>query len=192
MQRNSDDTIADPIKLIEEDHAWQLLLCDALEKIADSLPNNIDKRLIATTGEALRKVVPLHNRMEEKALFPILAKRAGQTKEISDTFLLLCREHETDEAFACEIADELDQFICRGAQKNPEMMGYMLRGLFVSLRRHINWENQTVLPLARNILKLDDREELREWMRTHPEVLRCRRLLKNVGTCLGYQTCPYL
>ena len=63
MQQQSDDKISDPIRLIEEDHAWQLVLCDALEKIADSLPNNIDQGLIAVSGEALTKVISQHNRM---------------------------------------------------------------------------------------------------------------------------------
>ena len=186
MQHHTDGKYTDPIGLIEQDHCWQIVLCDALEHIADTLPNNFDPDLLHLTGEALKTVISEHNRMEEQALFPLLAKRVRPDTEFSDMAAQLCSEHETDQALAHELAEQLEIIVTGRARQNAEMLGYMLRSFFVSLRRHISWENQTILPLARNNLNKDDLEELRQWMLSHPEMSRCRLLLKAIGKHVGY------
>ena len=99
---------------------------------------------------------------EEDHLFPILRRRNTGDQACQKVLLQLEHEHGSDETFACEIADELDQIAKAQAPKNAEMLGYMLRGFFVSLRRHIRWENATVIPLARRTLTEADLFELRE------------------------------
>jgi hemerythrin-like domain-containing protein len=76
--------------------------------------------------------------------------------------LQLEHEHGSDESFAYEIADELEHIAEAKAPENAEMLGYMLRGFFISQRRHIRWENATVIPLARRTLTEADLAELRE------------------------------
>ena len=71
---------------------------------------------------------------------------------------------------AIEIAEELAQFVEDGRPRNPEMLGYMLRGFFVSQRRHIAWENMpvaTTAPVAwpkrpKNVLRLVSMKNLLE------------------------------
>ena len=58
-------------------------------------------------------------------------------------------EHAADESFAHELADELQLLADTGLVRNAEMLGYMLRGFFEHQRRHIEWENRVLLPLAR-------------------------------------------
>ena len=61
---------------------------------------------------------------------------------------------------ASEIAEALQTLAQGGRPANPEMLGYMLRGFFERYRRHVHWENQLVMPLARQRLNRDDLEQL--------------------------------
>lgn len=186
MQHQTDGKYSDPVGLIEQDHYWQIVLCEALEHIADTLPNNFDPDLLHLTSEALKVVISEHNLMEEQALFPLLAKRVPAEIRFFDMAAQLSSEHETDQALALELAEQLEIIVSGSPRQNAEMLGYMLRSFFVSLRRHISWENQTILPLARNNLSSDDLEELRQWMLSHPEMSRSRLLLKAIGKFVGY------
>jgi hemerythrin-like domain-containing protein len=67
-------------------------------------------------------------------------------------------EHEIDEGLAIEIASALRGLIQGAPLTNAESLGDMLRGFFKSQRRHIAWENDVVLPLARRILPPEDLE----------------------------------
>jgi len=191
MNAQPDEKINNPLGLIEDDHCWQLVLCDALENIADQLPTTIDPRLYALTSEVLKKVICHHNTMEEEALFPVILKHLDAESNLRNAFAQLKIEHETDGEHALEIAHELDRIAAGGLMANPEMIGYMLRGFFESLRRHIHWENQTILPLAHDLLSQNDLNSISNWITHHPETFRCSRLLKELGRHIGHRDCPY-
>jgi len=191
MNHVKNGKIENPLKLIADDHCWQLVLCDGLETIADTLPNDVDYRLISLASEVLKKAISQHNRLEEEALFPILLGRLNEDSHLRSAFKQLHQEHETDGEHALEIADELDRIVINRRVENPEMLGYMLRGFFDALRRHINWENQTVLPLAADLLTTKDLVIISRWIDEHPETIRCGRLLRLVGKHLGHTTCPH-
>lgn len=152
----------DPISAFEVDHVLKLGLCDVLESIADALPHTADASLATIAARILRNGLPEHVALEEEHLFPMLRRRNAGDQACQKVLLQLEHEHGSDETFAHEIADELDQIAAAHAPKNAEMLGYMLRGFFVSLRRHIRWENATVLPLARRTLTEADLMELRD------------------------------
>ncbi|MBN9246319.1 MAG: hypothetical protein J0I81_02505, partial [Hyphomicrobium sp.] len=59
------------------------------------------------------------------------------------------------------------------APRNPETLGYILRGYFESQRRHIAWEDSVVLPAARKALTVEDLARLQEWimMSDHPRCI---------------------
>lgn len=150
----------DPIAVIEEEHAVQLELCSVLEFLADSLPNAVDPRLASLAVTILRNGLKQHTSLEEEGLFPLLRRRIGGTAHLLAMLDQLTAEHEADEGLAIEIADALDEIVAERPTENPEMLGYMLRGFFENQRRHIEWENNVVLPLARNVLNADDLGEL--------------------------------
>lgn len=153
----------DPISAFEVDHVLKLGLCDVLESIADALPHTADTSLATIAVRILRNGLPEHVALEEGHLFPLLRRRNAGDQSCQKILLQLEHEHGSDEAFAYEIADELEQIAEAKAPKNAEMLGYMLRGFFVSLRRHIRWENATVIPLARRTLTAEaDITQLRE------------------------------
>jgi hemerythrin-like domain-containing protein len=160
LQRN-------PLDLLEHDHARQMGLCDILEQIADSLPADMDRRRCREAASALRHDLPLHHLDEEQGLFPLLRRHAAQSEKLSAIMARLSSEHMADESFAEELTEELERLAEGRSPSNPEALGYMLRGFFESYRRHIHWENEFLLPLAREMLTDADLDELFGCMANH-------------------------
>jgi len=149
-----------PLDVLAHDHALQEQLCDAMERIADGLPDDVDRRLCGQVASCLKYDLPLHHRDEETGLFPLLRKRALSTDGIGEIIDRLTDEHVTDSDYASEISEALDVLGEGGKADNPDMLGYMLRGFFERYRRHVLWENTLVLPLARRRLTPEDLEVL--------------------------------
>lgn len=145
-----------PLEIIEHAHLAQNELCDALERIADGLPDDIDKRICAWSAAQLKFEVPLHHRDEDEALFPQLRRRAWPSDGMDAILDRLSREHDSDTDLGSELVEWLDQLAEGKRLANPDMVGYMLRGFFESYRRHINWENTLVMPVARRRLSKED------------------------------------
>lgn len=153
-----------PLDVIAHDHSMQVELCDVLERIADGLPDEVDRRLCAQAAASLVYELPLHHHDEETGLFPLLRERATPEDQIDGILSRLAAEHVTDTDFAGEIVEPLE-ILGRGEKvRNPDMVGYMLRGFFERYRRHVHWENTLVLPLARQRLLPEDLDALARMM----------------------------
>lgn len=164
------------LEFVKLDHEQHLQLCDVLEAIADSLPDRIDEQQCVYAAEALRYRVNAHHQLEENVLFPRLAARAGDDLALRKILDRLADEHRTDEGH-CEEAIELLSKLSHGILPlNMDAAGYMLRGLFEGLRRHIAFENDHVLPLAQKILQQDDLEALAHGIRRTLQVPHHARL----------------
>ena len=157
------------LDLIEHEHHIQARICDSLEQIADGLPDNVDRRICLHVANALRYELPLHHRDEECGLFPLIEERALAGDNVHDILARLALEHATDESFASELLESLDNLGRGDKIANPDMVGYMLRSFFESYRRHIHWENAVVLPLARARLTEQDIVRLEEIMNGNRE-----------------------
>lgn len=154
----------DPVGVIEEEHALQLELCDVLEAIADSLPDTVNADLARVAIAILKSDWRNHIALEEQCLFPKLRDRSAGDGMAHRILAQLEAEHESDQDFADEIVTALEAFLESGELANPNMLGYMLRGFFESQRRHIRWENSTVVPLARRILDAADLAGMQAWI----------------------------
>lgn len=153
-----------PLDVIASAHQLQEQLCDALERIADGLPDEADRRLCAQSAATLSDDIPLHHRDEEEGLFPLLRQRALPEDQIGETLDRLASEHAADTDFATEIAEALEGLARGEKHSNPDMVGYMLRGFFERYRRHVRWENALIMPVARARLGSDDLEALSQIM----------------------------
>ncbi len=151
---------SNPLDVIAHEHEWQEKLCDALERIADDLPDNVDRMLVAAILPMLRIDLRVHIRDEEEGLFPLMTRRAQPGDNFDEIAQVLSVEHAADEGFADEIVDQLEELKDGKRPLNPEMVGYMLRGFFETQRRHLAWEDAVVLPLARARLTADDLRQL--------------------------------
>jgi len=167
---NENDSI-DPLDFILKEHVSHQKLCDLLEEIADMLLEGVDREKARQAVNVLKYELPLHHQIEEQALFPLLVKYANSEDNAGEIVTRLNEEHVIDESFAEELIEFLEQ-LAQGKQlDDANMFGYMLRGFFENYRRHILWENNVVLPLARRRLSADGLAELASLiteLQTHP------------------------
>ena len=126
-------------------HDAQLTLCTALEEIADSLPANINRQKCIYAAKSLIPLINGIHRYEEDTLFPLLEQARADDSTRVEAIARLKFEHVEDECFAEELTDTLNRLGRGDATVNAEAAGYMLRGFFESLRRHIAFEQQFML-----------------------------------------------
>lgn len=146
--------------MISREHREHLDLCANLEEIADSLPNNVDQHACTCVALALRYRVGVHHAIEEEVLFPLLTARAGDDVVLMSTLLRLKDEHRTDEGYCDEVLELLTALSKGNRPANAEAAGYLLRGLFECMRRHIAFEEDHLLPKAREVLEDSDLQTL--------------------------------
>lgn len=139
-------TASDPIAAIRMAHKEQLALCDCLESIADGLPNTNHQRCIYAAKVIGPLTVDLH-RFEEAALYPQIVRTLGASPELSQTLQRLKFEHCEDECFTEELTEVLLALGRDEPGLNIEAVGYMLRGFFSNMRRHIAFEQDHLLAL---------------------------------------------
>ncbi|WP_137157397.1 hemerythrin domain-containing protein [Rhizobium sp. FKL33] len=130
-------------------HQEQLRLCAELEQIADSLPANVNRQKCLYAAKALGPMIKGLHHYEENVLFPALETR-GLAGDLSKTLARLKFEHFEDECFAEELSERLLLLGAGGGEINMEATGYMLRGFFEAVRRHIAFEREHLID------KLDD------------------------------------
>ena len=159
---------SDPLDRLAAEHTLELELCEALEDIADGLPSRLDRNLIRMVVNVLAHGVSAHFEFEEEALFPMLRRRASSGELLIAALDQLAVEHRRDAGMCGELAEELRYCLLRERPRNPEMLGYMLRGFFEGQRRHVEWENSVVLPAARRLLTEQDRQELTRYIQHCP------------------------
>lgn len=132
------------LEWLQRAHTEQLAICDMLEEIADSLPANIDTRKCLEAAKSLNPLIKGVHSYEETVLFPWLESSADIQPALRETLHRLKFEHCEDACFAEELTDTLIR-LGRREPVNMEATGYMLRGFFESLRRHIAFEREHIL-----------------------------------------------
>lgn len=125
-------------------HTEQLALCRELEEIADSLPASINRQKCIYAAKALGPLIKGIHHYEETVLFPQLEASPDATDALGPTLERLKFEHCEDECFAEELTDALLK-LGSGDRVNMEAVGYMLRGFFEGIRRHIAFEREHLL-----------------------------------------------
>jgi hypothetical protein len=134
-----------PAAVMKRAHLEKLRLCDALERIADTLPR-VDCLACLTVANAIVPLLRDIHRYEETMIFPAYeAASTGGDANLASTRRLRA-EHVEDECFAGEVTEILLRIGHGGRVENAEAIGFMLRGFFESLRRHIAFEREHVLP----------------------------------------------
>lgn len=164
-------------EIIAEEHALQRELCDLLELIADGLPHTFDRARAAVVVSMLGGAIPSHTRLEEQALFPILLKRLPSGHPVAAAIGCLTQDHEHEHASLIELTEALGVAIAGTDAVNMEALGYLLRGQFEALRRHLDFEDQVVMPAARLALTADDLAMLQDWIMRSAHPRCCRQSL---------------
>lgn len=129
-------------------HHRQLMgLCGELERVADSLPHNVNQQTCIQLANALGPNLIAAQELEEKEIFPALLSLAPCGKELGDTIRQLCQDHQMDRCYAEEVQEMLYSYGVGMLSVSHETAGFMLRGFFESLRRHLAFEDHLVMPL---------------------------------------------
>lgn len=126
-------------------HFEKLRLCEVLEEIADSLPGRVDRLKCLGVANMLVPLLREIHRYEEDTIFPAYEAVHGDTE--ASTTRRLRAEHVEDECFADEVTEVLLAIGHGRTVANAEALGFMLRGLFETIRRHIAFEREHILPM---------------------------------------------
>ncbi len=119
-------------------------LCRELEDMADRLPGRLDTHQAVLTVGRLRVGLRRAHLFEETLVFPSLA---AARRDLGPVLERLVSEHAEDEDHASDLEDALATFGASGEGVHAERLGYMMRGLFVALRRHVAFERDHLMPL---------------------------------------------
>ena len=167
-----------PLDVIKKNHKFHNYLCDAVEEIADSLPDKADTDLCQRIINVLPVELFLHQIDEELGLFPLLEKRSQPEDHMSDVINELIREHLIDTDQAAELMIPMSKLASGEKPDNPDEVGYIFRRFFESYRRHLIWETEFILPLASKKLLFEDLANLN---------LRMFRNRKTSSKLVGYE-----
>ncbi|MCP4941265.1 MAG: hemerythrin domain-containing protein [Planctomycetaceae bacterium] len=162
--------LATALAIIQFERSDQLELCDGLELVADQLPDQVDFSLYESIHEKLRRNLPIYH-LNEEALFERVRGHTSSWVDTSSVLECVRREHAIHNCYADELYENLDVLRAGNDIRNPSTIGYMLRFCFDSLRRHIVWEDMTLMPLASTILTTDDLAELSETVQKNRETI---------------------
>lgn len=139
----------DLIAQFRSNHHEKLALCDRLEAIADSLPDNIDASLCSTTAKAIDPILSKAQEVEENKLYPALKKYYEDNFDQSHILDKLVAEHFEDRLFGEEVSEVLRSYGRGQPAQSADATGYMLRGFFEGLRRHMSYEEALLKPLRK-------------------------------------------
>ncbi|WEZ85050.1 hemerythrin domain-containing protein [Rhizobium sp. 32-5/1] len=124
-------------------------MCQELEDIADSLPAAVDALSCLSIAAKLLPALQRAHEYEEKVIFPAYEKLAASRGQTISTDRLRA-EHISDECFAADLTGILLKIGHGGPVDQAETFGFMLRGFFDGLRRHVAFEDEHVVPAIRN------------------------------------------
>lgn len=152
--------IRHPIEFLFADHDRLRVVCAALERLANDCTAEDAQENAAFALSYLESELPLHIADEEQDLFPLLKRRCAPDDEIDTILALLNDEHEADQEYQLRLLEPL-RSIAAGAQPADAVeFGHAARAFSVFQRRHLAWENGTVLPLARKRLTAADQADM--------------------------------
>ncbi len=158
------ESLADPLGFMEVEHAWHDAVTRWIEAVLDGLENRPIQAEAEVMVEFLTRDLPRHIQDEEEDLFPLLKERCGNDSSTKAVISRLSEEHKLDEDLVDFIIADLQMIAAN--KRVPNLMRFFANasGFAENQRRHLAWENQTVLPLARKSLTEADVKTLARGM----------------------------
>jgi hypothetical protein len=155
----------EPLARIAEALRTKRSICDLVETIADSLPEP-SSLICLRAACVLRNDLPLYFADAGRYLLPQLRARHSGSNWIERMLDQVEADHVQLEGSIDEVADLLERIGAGKARHHERIVaGYALRCFFEGLRRHINWEQNLILPLANESLTADDMLVIAEGIR---------------------------
>ncbi len=132
---------------LDAHHAALTSLCNALESIADDLPNFADPPRCLYIANTIHPIVRSAHEFEESTVFGVLLNTVGTKSGVSASLERLRYEHWEDQGYALEINEGLLAALSDRRTGSADHLGYMLRGFFGGMRRHIAFEVEYIRPI---------------------------------------------
>ena len=129
----------------------QKAICDELESIADSLPNNVNNQICLQASQTLLPLIKLAHQFEEAQLFPLLTGPSYSHLGLDQAIKRLSSEHLSDEDYAEDLCKAIQNYLVLADHGRAESLAWMLRGFFENIRRHIAFEREQILPLINKL-----------------------------------------
>ena len=108
----------------------------------------------------LRTELPPHIADEEEDLFPCLQRRSPGDHEMRQILDTLHQEHEEDFALLPSLIAGHEDLLAARPVAARELFETSVVRFVETQRRHVIWENNIVLPLARRRLSAEDMEKI--------------------------------
>jgi hemerythrin-like domain-containing protein len=145
-----------PLAALLAEHDNQYEICLRLENLAEDL----DVEPMTTEAAALKAQLtvdlPRHEAFEEQHLFPLLRRRCRPRDKVKSIIARLYSEHARDDTLVEYIADDLELIAGGFRLANPLRLRLNIKSFVAAQRRHLDWENEVVLPLAGRRLTPED------------------------------------
>jgi hemerythrin-like domain-containing protein len=154
--------VSDVQDRLRADHNLQIEICSALETIADLLPQPVPFETANRLRTLLNPSWDHHVSFHERAVFPVLRRYHSCALDLCAELERLELEHTTIACAGHELAEQLED-IAEGSDSNPDMLGYMLRGVFAERRRHIEFEQRLLTVSLPVTLAPADRACFQQW-----------------------------
>ena len=158
------DPLPDPIQFILQDHDRQVENCGRLEQLVSASESEPTRDWAASLLSYLNRDLPLHVEDEELDLFPRLTLRRPPDSNLGDILEQLVTEHETDRGLADLVIKGLRAIADGAPPEHPVRFQMNVRAFCEMQRRHLNWENRVVVPLAQMLLTEEDKQDLAQRM----------------------------
>jgi len=150
----------DPIAFMLQEHDRQLDICARLETLISSDSSAWKVPTVSPLLQFLAEDLPIHIADEEQDLFPMLLARQESDPNLPVILDQLVSEHELDHGLIEPIMDDLRQLAEGRELTDRTRFCVQVRTFTEALRRHLNWENRVVLPIAERVLSAEDCAEL--------------------------------
>jgi len=128
------------LDIVERHQSRQRAMCRELEDVADSLPLDVDPSLCMRLARSLLPTLRSAHEFKEEYFCGLARQVLNDLGNLDAIIDRLRAEYQENELLAEEVAEELSQWGMCAEPKSAETVGYMLRGFFISMTRHLDFE----------------------------------------------------
>jgi len=164
MEQSQQTSGRGPLEQIEAEHSFQLELLTNLEHIIKAEGSEKLTRLAPKLLEFFANDFARHMEHEERGLFPILKKRCRPSDDLEMIVNQLSYEHGLDRDLVDFLLTDLEKIAHGLHHAIPARFNINAQAFIETQRRHIEWENRIVLPLAKKRLTEEDIDSLKKSM----------------------------
>ncbi len=149
-----------PIEFLRSDHERQRSFCERLGALVDDIHQPGRQEIAASLLEFAITDLSWSMEDEEELLAPALMRRCALEEGPKAVVADMLRQHHSAATLAAQTIDGLDRLIAGSLPLRP--LDFILSALQLAeiLRRHLDWEDGILLPLAVSRLTEEDQKRL--------------------------------